>query len=227
MTIEQGTKKGKKRDWTPYLLIFPSAIYLTLFFAWPMLRGLVMAVWNEEASLSLHVEAQQSSPVVDLLPHGTYITVLDQQGNFVPPEELEQQNLITEIWFHVSGEDADGQIVEGWASESRVRVREEAQDGTPIGGSIRTKLGKDADPLTSVFAESNTSSAIVGKLESRSSVEIHDFVTLEVWYLISGEVDGQIIEGWTQSRYIQVFSDSTQGRIDRGNTGQWTLPGSR
>ncbi len=223
MSIEQGTKKGKKRNWTPYLLIFPAAIYLATFFAWPMLRGLVMAVWNEEALLALHTEAQQDSPVADHLPQGTYITILDRQGNFVSPEELEQQNLLTEIWFQVSGEDADGQIVEGWAPESRVRVREEAEDGTPISGSVRTKLGKDADPLTSVFSESNENSAVVGKLEARSSVEIHDFITLEVWYRISGEADGQTIEGWTQSRYIQVFNDPTQGRIDRGNTGQWTM----
>ena len=223
MSIEQSTKKRKKRNWAPYLLILPAALYLALFFAWPMLRGLVMAVWNEEASLSLYMEAQRDSSVVANLPQGTYITILDQQGNFVSAEELEQENLLTEIWFQISGEDANGEIVEGWAPESRIRVREEAEDGTPIGGSVRTKLDRDADPLTNVFAESNENSVVMGKLEDRSSVEIQGSITLEVWYLISGEAEGQTIEGWTQSRYIQVFNDSTQGRIDRGNTGQWTM----
>jgi multiple sugar transport system permease protein len=212
----------KKRNWTPYLLILPSLIYLALFFAWPMTRGLVLAIWDEEASLSLHEQAQQNSPQTGRLPQGTQIGILDQQGNFIQPEELEEGNLLTEVWFLVSGEDIDGQAVTGWASESRIRVREEAADGTPVVGSVRTKLGSDADPLTDIYAESNETSDVVGKLEALTRVEIQDLVTLEVWYLIRGEEEGQTIEGWAQSRYIQVFSDETTGRIDRGNTGELT-----
>ncbi|MFQ5615624.1 MAG: ABC transporter permease subunit [Anaerolineales bacterium] len=222
MSTGQETKKGKKRNWAPYLLILPSAFYLALFFAWPMARGLVLAVWDEEALLSLHAEAQHDSPVAAHIPQGTYVTILDQQGNFVPPEELEQGNLLTEIWFQISGEDAAGQVVTGWAPESRIRIREEAEDGTPIRGSVRTKLGAGADPQTIIYAEPNENSDAVGKLDARTAVEIQDLVTLEIWYQISGEVDGETIDGWTQSRYIQVFTDETQGRIDRGNTGQMT-----
>ncbi len=222
MSTEEGTKKGKKRNWAPYLLILPSALYLALFFAWPMARGLVLAVWDDEALLSLHAEAQYDSPVSAHLPQGTYVTIQDQQGNFVPPEELEQRNLLTEIWFQISAQDADGLVVEGWAPESRIRVREEAEDGTPIKGSVRTKLGADADPLTDIYLEPNENSEVVGKLEPRTAVDIRDFVTLEIWYQISGEAEGETLEGWAQSRYIQVFSDQNQGRIDRGNTGQLT-----
>jgi multiple sugar transport system permease protein len=212
----------KKRNWAPYLLILPSLVYLILFFAWPMVRGLTLAVWDEDASLSLHAEAQQDSPVAGHLPQGTQIEILDQQGNFVPPEDLEEGNLLTEVWLQISGEDANGQTVEGWAPESRIRVREEAEDGTPVVGSVRTKLGSDADPQTSIYAEPNENSDVVGKLEARTRIEILDLATLEVWYLISGEEDGQTVEGWAQSRYIQVFGDETRGRIDRGNTGQLT-----
>jgi multiple sugar transport system permease protein len=222
MSVEKRPKKGKKRNWAPYLLILPSALYLALFFAWPMARGLVMAVWDDEALLSLHAEANYDTPVSARLPQGTYVTIQDQQGNLVPPEELEQRNLLTEIWFQISAQSADGQVVEGWASESRVRVREEAEDGTPIMGSIRTKLGSDVDPLTDIYFEPNENSEVVGKLESRTAVEILDQVTLEIWYQISGEADGELVDGWAQSRYIQVFDDQTQGRIDRGNTGQLT-----
>jgi multiple sugar transport system permease protein len=212
----------KKRNWAPYLLILPSLIYLALFFAWPMTRGLVLAVWDEEASLSLHEQAQHDSPETGHLPQGTQIEILDQQGNFVPPEELEEGNLLTEIWFQVSGEAADGQTVTGWASESRIRVREEAADGTPVAGSVRTKLGSDADPLTDIYAEPRENSEVVGRLEARTPVEIQDSATLEVWYLIRGEQEDQTTEGWAQSRYIQVFGDETTGRIDRGNTGELT-----
>ena len=31
---------NKKRQWAPYLLILPTVIYLAVFFAWPMVRGI-------------------------------------------------------------------------------------------------------------------------------------------------------------------------------------------
>jgi multiple sugar transport system permease protein len=210
----------KKRNWAPYLLILPSAFYLALFFAWPMMNGLALAVWDEDALLTLHADANQDSSVAGQLPQGTQIEILAQQGNLIPPEE--EGDLLTEVWFQVNGESADGQTVEGWASESRIRVREEAEDGTPVAGSVRTKLGKGADPLTSIYAEPNENSEVVGTLEARTSVEILDFSTLEVWYQIRDENDGQAVEGWSPSRYIQIYGDSTQGRIDRGDTGELT-----
>jgi multiple sugar transport system permease protein len=212
----------KHRNWAPYLLILPSTIYLALFFAWPMARGLVLAVWDDEALLALRADADQNSAVAGRLPQGTSIEILDQQGNFVPPEEVKQENLLTEVWFQIGGEDADGQMVTGWAPETRIRVRQETEDGTPLAGSVRTKLGSDADPLTSIYAEPNENSEVVGKLESRTVVEIQNLATLEVWYLIKGEAEDQTYEGWAPSRYIQVFGDETQGRVDRGNTGQLT-----
>lgn len=217
-------RKPKKRNWAPYLLILPSVVYLALFFAWPMARGLVLAVWDDEALLTLHTEAGQESPVAGKLPQGTQLDILDQQGNFVSPEELETGNLITETWFRIKGEDAAGQTVEGWAPESRIRIREEAEDGTPLVGSVRTKLGTTADPLTSIYAEPNKNSPLAGKLEARTRVDIEEITVLEVWYKVKGEdAAGQPVEGWAQSRYIQVFSDETRGRVDRGNTGQITL----
>jgi multiple sugar transport system permease protein len=222
MSTEQGTKKRKRRNWAPFLLIFPSVIYLALFFAWPMVSGLRLAVYDDDALLSLREEPRQESPVTDTLPQGTYVSILDERGNLIPQEELEQETLITEIWFQISSEDVDGQMIDGWAPESRIRVREEAEDGTPIWGTVRTKLGAGADPQTSIYAEPNENSQIVGKLDARTRVEIMDFTILEIWYLISGEDAGEVIEGWTQSRYIQVFEDQIQGRIARGDTGQFT-----
>ncbi|MBE9475041.1 MAG: ABC transporter permease subunit [Chloroflexi bacterium] len=222
MSTEQGTKKGKKRNWAPFLLILPSVIYLVIFFAWPMISAIKLAVYDDEARLSLREESQHDSTIVGYLPQGTYVSLLEQQGNFILQEDLEQEALLTEIWFQISAEDPDGQTIDGWAPESRIRVREETDDGTPIMGTVRTKLGADADPQTLIYAESNEYSEIVGKLDARTQVEIKDFVVLEIWYLINGEDNGEILEGWTQSRYIQVFSDGTQGRIARGDTGQVT-----
>ena len=145
MSTEQGTKKRGKRNWAPFLLILPSVIFLAIFFAWPMVSALRLAVYDDEALLSLRAEPQQDSPETDTLPQGTYVTILEQQGNLIPQEELEQGTTLTEIWFHISAGDADDQIVDGWAPERRIRVREEAEDATPIRGSVRTKLSADAD----------------------------------------------------------------------------------
>jgi multiple sugar transport system permease protein len=222
MTTEQKVSKRKKRNWTPYLLILPSLLYLAVFFVYPMGRGLMLSVWDEDAALKLHSEARLDSPVADRLPQGTQIEILDQQGNLIPAEELDEGSLLTETWFNVRGEDPDGETVEGWAPETRIRVREEAADGTPTVGSVRTRLGSGADPLTDLFAEPNENSDLVGKLEARTRVDIVDQAILEVWFLVRGESEDQTVEGWAPSRYIQVYSDETRGRVDRGNAAELT-----
>ena len=44
--------RKKRREWAPYLLILPSILYLAFFFAWPMARGLILAVWDDDALLT-------------------------------------------------------------------------------------------------------------------------------------------------------------------------------
>lgn len=222
MSAAQETRRRRRWNWAPYLLILPSLLYLAVFFVYPMGRGLMLSVWDEDALLKIHSEARLHSPVADKLPQGTQIDILDQQGNLVPPEELDEGNLLTETWFKIRGEDAEGQSVEGWAPDTRIRVREEAEDGTPTVGSVRSKLGSGADPLTDVFAEPNKNSDVLGRLEARVQVDIVDQAVLEVWFLIRGETEDKTVEGWAPSRYIQVYSDETRGRIDRGNAAEVT-----
>lgn len=221
MKVNSSTKRRRKRNWTPYLLILPSLVYLALFFAWPMLQGLTLAVREENVLLALRAEAQRDSPFTGQLPRGTQVSILEQQGNLIPPEELGEANLITEVWFQISGIYEGEEAVEGWVPETRIRVRETSESGAPIAGSIRTRIGSD-DPLTQIQAEPNQNAEIVGSLEAGTSVEILDQAVLEVWYLVRAESEGQTVEGWAPSRYVQVFGVSSQGRINRGNTGQFT-----
>ncbi len=214
-------KRKKRINWAPYWLILPTLIYLALFFIWPMIRGLGLAVWDADAALALHAEAQQDSGEAGRLPQGTPVEILDRQGNLIAPEETQQSNLLTEVWFQIRGEGSDGQVIEGWALQTRIRVREEDANGNPVAGSVRRRLGADADSLTRLRTEPNESAEVVGELEARTEVEIIDQAILEVWYLVRGEDEGQV-EGWAPSRYIQVFGESTRGRIDRGNTGAFT-----
>ncbi len=99
----QPQRRNPRFNWTPYLLILPSLVYLALFFAWPMVRGLNMAVQEEGAALVLLGEAKQDSPSVGQLPRGTHVSILDRQGNAVSAEELAQGNLTTETWFQIRG----------------------------------------------------------------------------------------------------------------------------
>lgn len=211
----------KNRNLAPYWLILPSLIYLALFFAYPMARGLVLSVWDDEAMLSLRSTASLDSSEAGQLPQGTQVSILGRQGNLLDEASAEETNLLTELWFRVSGTDAEGNGIEGWTPETRIRVREEADDGTPIMGTVRRKLGSTADPLTDVFAEPNETSEVIGKLEARTEMQIAEVITLEVWYEIQDESG---VSGWAPSRFIQVFGDEEEnGRIDRGNSGQFTL----
>ncbi len=214
---------NKRPNWAPFLLILPSVIYLALFFAWPMFRAMTLAVWDESAVLRLHEEADADSRAAGTLPTGTQIQVLDRQGNVLEGEAVGASNLQTERWFAIQGADSSGQPVAGWAQETRVRVREQDASGKPLAGTIRRKLGSDVDPLTDVFAEANIVSPVVGRLDANASVAIVGQTVLELWYLIRGEANGETVEGWAQSRYIQVYSNGETGRIDRGNTGELTM----
>jgi multiple sugar transport system permease protein len=222
MTTVSAPKSHKKFNWAPYLLILPSLIYLALFFAWPMVQGLILAVREEGALLTLRSEADGTSAIAGQLPRGMQVEILAQQGNPIPEEQVTEGELLTELWFRVRGQDTTGQVIEGWVPERRIRVRESDESGKPVGGSVRSILSSSADPLTRVYAEADESSEVVGQMEARTPVEILDQATLEVWFQINGEYQNQTVEGWVPSRYINPQGDGTRGRIDAGDTGQFT-----
>jgi multiple sugar transport system permease protein len=212
----------RKRQWAPYILILPTVIYLAFFFAWPMVQAMKLAIWDSDGILLLRESSDQNSQVVGKLPQGAQVNILAQQANLVSQEELNQTNTITERWFNVSGNGADGSIILGWTSDSRIRVREESSEGIPTGGTVRRKLAANADPLTYIYAEPNEKSAIVGSFEANTNVSINDTAILEVWYQVESSQDDLAVTGWAPSRYIQVFGEQSNGRVESGNAGQLT-----
>ena len=222
MTTAAKAKGRKNINWAPYILILPSFIYLILFFGWPMIQGLILAVREERALLTLRTDAERNSPVAGQLPRGTQVDILGQQGNQIPQDEVGESDLLTEIWFQIRAEGSDGEPVEGWTPERRIRVRESDANGAPIAGTVRSILSSSADPLTSVYAEADEGSEVVGQLEARAPVEILGQATLEVWFQIRGENGGQTVEGWVPSRYLNALGDGTRGRIEEGDTSQFT-----
>jgi multiple sugar transport system permease protein len=223
MTTASAPKARKRINWAPYLLILPSLLYLALFFAWPMVQGLILAVREERALLSLRADAERNSTIAGQLPRGTQVDILSQQGNQIPPGEPEQGDLLTEDWFRVRGESTDGQLVEGWTPERRIRVRESDASGVPIAGTVRSILSSSADPLTRVYMEADEGSEVVGQMEARTPVEILDQATLEVWFQINGQNGSETIEGWVPARYLNVLGDGSQARIEDGDTSQFTM----
>src|SRR5687767_2366809 len=222
MTSASAPKSRKKINWAPYLLILPSLLYLALFFGWPMVQGLILAVREEGAQLSLRSEADRNSTIAGSLARGMQVSILNRQGNPIPQGETLQGDQLTELWFRVRGQDTEGQLIEGWAPERRIRVRESNENGVPVAGTVRSILSASADPLTRIYSEADESSEVIGQMEARTAVEILDQSTLELWFLISGESGNETIEGWVPSRYINVFEDETQGRIEEGDTSQFT-----
>lgn len=222
MTTTSGPKSRKKINWAPYLLIMPSMFYLALFFAWPMVQGLILAVRDDGALLRLHSQAERNSTIAGQLPRGAQVNILDRQGNPVPQAELGQSNSLTEVWFQIRGPDSEGQIIEGWTPERRIRVRQSDENGAPVAGSVRSILASNADPLTNVYIEADEDSQVVGRMEAQTQVEILDQATLEVWFQITGEYKNETIEGWVPSRYIKALGDGTQGRIEQGDASQFT-----
>lgn len=216
--------RRRRTQLTPYLLIAPAVVFLAAFFAYPMVQGLILAVYDDEASLPLVAEPTINASQVGNLALGTQLDVLDSQGNLITDEIT--TDLLTEDWFRVAALDANDQTISGWAPDTRIRVRAEDGDGNPTRGTVRTKLAEGADPRTSLFAEANEASAVVGQLDARTSVTIEEIATLELWFLVRPAADAEVeeqIEGWAPSRFIQTFGDNDErGRIDRATEGEFT-----
>jgi multiple sugar transport system permease protein len=216
------SRRRRKINWAPYLLILPSLVYLMLFFAWPMVQALILAVREEGVLLRLHEQPERGSHTVAVLSRGTVVSIHERQANIIPAEEVGIPGLITEVWYHILVREHGDEPVEGWATERRIRVRESDEQGQPLWGTVRPVIGADADPLTPVFSEASEISEIIAHLQPRIEVDILDQAVLEIWYHISGEREGETVAGWVQSRYIRTFPETDEGRIDRGDAGQFT-----
>lgn len=224
MTMEAALPSAKRRKrivWAPYLLILPSLVYLALFFVWPMVRAIRLAVWDEQAVLRLHAEASPESTQAGLLPQGTAIAVKDRAAHATAPGEV-APGVLTETWYRVSGAAPNGATVEGWAPASRIRVRQSDEQGKALSGTVRPKLGTGADPLTTLYATADEGGAVAGQLDGGAAVSILEQGDLEVWYSIEGQNEGETVSGWTRARYLQVYGDGESGRIAQGDTGRFT-----
>ncbi len=210
-----------RRAATPYMLVAPVLIFLGLFFAYPMYEGLRLAIWDDDAVLPLREGPGLNARESGRLKQGVTVEILGRQGNFLEDADM-ATDLLTETWYRVVVEQPNGATADGWAPESRVRIREESADGTPLTATIRPKLGETDDPLTPLRDRPSEIAAEIAFAEPRAPASIAEVATLEVWFRVRGTVPGDTGQGWVPSRFIQVFENEVSGRVDRGSAGEFT-----
>ncbi len=117
----------KKIGLTPYLLLLPSLLYLVLFFAYPMVQSLQLALRREGQFLHLRAEAQEDAAFTGTLLMQTDVTVLDR----VRGEELLPNGRTRPIyWFFVEGLDTSDTPVQGWVSQANVFIESRTESET-------------------------------------------------------------------------------------------------
>ncbi|MFO7320293.1 MAG: ABC transporter permease subunit [Chloroflexota bacterium] len=117
----------KNTKWLPYLLLLPSLIYLALFFAYPMVQSLRLAFVKEGQYLNLRAEPEADAETVGELVLQTDVAVIDR----VRGEEVLPNGRTRPVyWFLVEAQDAAGELVQGWVSQSNVFIESRTESDT-------------------------------------------------------------------------------------------------
>lgn len=119
--------KRLRFDFAPYLLILPSFIYLALFFAWPMVKSLQLAVTRDTQILPVLAEPDPNADVVGRLEMQVEVAVIDQVKY---EETLPNGRTRPVYWFKIVGETEGGEQVEGWASQKNLFIRSRTESET-------------------------------------------------------------------------------------------------
>ncbi|GIL12821.1 MAG: hypothetical protein BroJett038_15410 [Chloroflexota bacterium] len=102
-------------------------IYLVLFFAYPMVQSLQLALRREGQFLHLRAEPASDAVPVGTLEMQTEVRVLDR----LRTEEVLPNGRTRPIyWFQVEAEDAAGSTVQGWVSQSNVFIESRTESTT-------------------------------------------------------------------------------------------------
>ena len=109
----------KSQKWLPYLLVLPTLFYLMLFFAYPMVSALQLAVRGETVYLSLLSEPNADATRVGTLDMQTNAEIVDRT---VGEELLSSGRTRPIYWFNVTALDINGEPVSGWVNQQNIFV---------------------------------------------------------------------------------------------------------
>jgi multiple sugar transport system permease protein len=117
----------KTQRWLPYLLVLPTVLYLLVFFAYPMVSALQLAVRGEVSYLTLRAEPNDSAAPTGTLAMQTVVQVTARERG----EELLPTGRTRPIyWFSVSATDINGQPVTGWVHQRDVFIESRTESDT-------------------------------------------------------------------------------------------------
>jgi multiple sugar transport system permease protein len=117
----------KYQKWLPYLLVAPTLLYLALFFAYPMVSALQLAVRGEVSFLTLRAEPDDNAAPTGTLAMQTVVTVVERLRS---EEVLPTGRSRPIFWFEVSGLDVNGEQVQGWVHQRDVFIESRTESTT-------------------------------------------------------------------------------------------------
>lgn len=129
--------RGKRRfNWSPYLLLLPTTIYLLIFFAWPMFSALRLAVTGGgQQLLSLKDAPTEEAEVVGYTNLQSIMAVTEIERVDVT---LPNGRTRPAYWYLLEGEDTSGNDITGWAPFSLLELRDDA--GNVVGRNDATQV---------------------------------------------------------------------------------------
>lgn len=118
---------------TPYILLLPTMLYLALFFAYPMVSSLQLALRDEVNYLRLRAEPDADADTVGTLEMQVEVPIVDR---FRGEETLPNGRTRPIYWFKVEAEDITGAQVTGWVNQRDIFVesRTESERGRVVNG---------------------------------------------------------------------------------------------
>jgi multiple sugar transport system permease protein len=150
-----------RNKFIPYLLLLPSLLYLVLFFAYPMVESLQLALRREGQFLNLRAEPAADAAVTGTLALQTDVAIVDRQRL---EETLPNGRTRPIYWFKVEATDAGGQMVQGWVSQGDVFVESRTESTTARVVNGEASKEWTLDFVRRLFSDYRLGSALVTTL---------------------------------------------------------------
>lgn len=194
-------ERKKRINWTPYLLLLPTILYLLIFFAWPMAKAFQLAIrGGGDALLEIRTQPNADSDVLGEMLIQTPLEVVEHQRVIISETSFSAED---ERWFKVTGDDKDGNSITGWAAQNQLTL-----DGpTRLEGEQRRRtlvIPPEGDTLT-LYAEPDASSSIAGEVAGGETgnpigytqVATDDGYDIEWVQIRLTDLNDETVEGWT------------------------------
>ena len=132
----------KRFNWLPYILLVPSLIYITLFFAYPMVQSLRLAFMKDGQFLELRETPSSDAAATGELAMQTDVRVVERERG---EETLPNGRTRPIYWFRVEATDDAGEAVTGWVNQQDVFIesRTESETARIVSGSATQEFTLD------------------------------------------------------------------------------------